>query len=147
MTDTSEKVLIETSLDHAQALSRLLDLSVRIHLGQIEEIADLARMGQLNRRPSLDATDVVPMSIEESERLEEALQLVKGIFGHPRNGSFGIGAPGVSLDAKRGYEIKKAVDKALHMHSRPNDLHSVSRDGVTVRYAPGDAPTATVKAL
>ena len=145
MSDDKEKVLIETSIEHAQALSKLLDLSVRIHLGQFEELADLARMGEIRRRSGTQSTDGEILSIEQIEQIEEWLKAIKWVLGHPGNGSFGIGAPGVAMDAKRGYEIKKALDKALHMHLTPDVLHSVHRDGVLVRYAPGEVPEARIE--
>lgn len=141
----SERLLLDLDLDQAKAVSDLLDLANRIHMGQLEEISSLANQRMLSGRDA--ATDRgIALSHEEVDRLEEILVSAKAVLGHPSNGSFGVGARGVSDDAKRGYEVSKVIKKALHDHLRPEVRHTTDSTGLTVRYAPGDAPTARIAA-
>lgn len=137
------EVEMRMSLAHAQALSKVLDLGVRIHIGQMNEIENLARAGVIKGR-NIGGSDAFPLDMTSLAELEALLNQVKAIFGHPTNGSFGIGAEGVHPDAKHAYEAKKAIDRALHLHLRPDDRFSVTRDGVTVRYTDQKAPEAAV---
>lgn len=141
--DKEAEVQIGMSIAHAQALSKIVDLGVRIHLGQFNEIESLARARILQGR-NIATEEISSLSMEALEELEALLNQVKSLFGHHQNGSFGIGSNGVNKDAKYAYEAKKAIDRALHLHLRPDDHFSVTRDGVTVRYTDGKAPKAAV---
>lgn len=141
--DKEAEVQVSMSIAHAHALSKIVDLGVRIHLGQFNEIESLARARILQGRNIVTA-DITPLNMETLEELEALLNQIKSLFGHHQNGSFGIGSDGVNKDAKHAYEAKKAIDRALHLHERPDDHFSVTRDGVTVRYTDGKAPKAAV---
>lgn len=138
---TQPKVLVELTIEHAEAVASLLDLATRIEMGQIEEISSLMREGRIVVRAGSDAS---PATGDESDAADEVCASLKNLLGHPRSGSFGIGSPHVPAEAKRGYEAMKAIQQALHMHLRPDVRHDVRRDGVTVRYAAGEVPTARI---
>lgn len=135
------QITITMNLEQAEAVSAALDLYTRIGLGDLSEIADLARMGKLNMRKHDGHR---PVDIESIENMEELLLSAKALLGHPRNGSFGIGHQGVDIDARRAYEMKKSLDKALWSHKRPGDNSTVHSTGLTVRYTQDPAPTAQV---
>lgn len=138
------RVLLDMSVDQAESVIAMLDLASRIHMGQIEEISSLANQRLLMARD--DGSDKgVALPHGSVDDLEELMMKAKGILGHPRTGSFGIGARGVSIDAKRGYEVQKVLQKAVHDHVRPEVRHTTASQGVIVRYGDGTVPTATVK--
>lgn len=126
--------------DQAAAMSRQLDLAMRIHLLQFREIEHMARMGELKHQTGRRLT------MDECKQLDFWLALVSGIFGFESNASFGIGSSHVSTDAHRGYEIKKVVDKALAEWREPNPqgMRGVDRDGLICRYTNDPAPVAKV---
>ena len=139
----TERVLLDIDLDQAKAVADLLDLANRIHMGQLEEISSLANQRLLLGR--VDSSDEgVPLGAVDVDRIEELMFSAKSVLGHPRGGSFGIGARGLSMDAKRGYEVSKVLKKALHDHLRPEVRHTVDSTGLSVRYVPGDPPVARV---
>jgi hypothetical protein len=140
----SERLLLDMDLDQAKAVADLLDLANRIHMGQLEEISSLANQRMLSGRDAVSDRGV-PLGRDEVDRLETILLSAKAVLGHPANGSFGVGARGVSDDAKRGYEVSKVLKKALHDHLRPDVRHTTDSTGLTVRYAPGDAPSARIR--
>lgn len=142
---TEARVIIDASVEQAQALSKLLDLATRIHLGQFGEIEMVAREQELLVRADATSSKGRPATADELEDAEALLIRLKGIFGHHANGSYGIGAEGVSILAKRGYEMKKTIDKALHGHLTPDLRHVVTSSGVTARYTPDALPTVRVE--
>lgn len=139
----SQRVRIEVDVAYAESMVRLLDLAGRIHMGQLDEISSLANQGMILGRDR-GTDEGVPLDREAVDRLEEIMISAKAVLGHPAGGSYGIGGRGVSIDAKRCYEVQKALAKAVHDHLRPDVRHVTDAVGLTVRYAQGEAPTAKV---
>lgn len=139
--DAEQKPGIEIRLTHEQAdaVITALDLMTRVGMGELTEVANLARFGLLNKRShdSFDKPD-----IQDIEAIEEQLAIAKHILGHPRNGSFGIGHPGVPLTSKRAYEVQKTLQETLWDYRNPGDRMSVHSDGLTVRYTDDPRPVA-----
>jgi hypothetical protein len=135
-----EKVTLEMTVDQTHALTRMLDLATRIHMCQFGEISYHARTGEIKKRGGELLTD------EETGVLEYLCARLSNIFGFEPNSSHGIGAAHVSKDAKRGWETKKVIEKALAMHKDPNPvgIRGVNYDGLSVRYTQDPAPVATV---
>ena len=113
-------------------------------MGQLEEIADLMRQGIIQQRIG-DAFG--PIAVEKIEQTQSLLNDLKGLIGHQRNSSFGIANKGVSLEAKRAYEVKKVIDKAVADFTHPGTRHTVHHDGLLVRYTQDPAPTASIIAV
>ena len=141
---TRARLLLDVDLDQAQAVADLLDLATRIEYGQLEEVANLMRDGRLRvRRDRDDSSD--PATAGQAEEVEDLMQAAKRVLGHSRGSHFGVGSGHVPIEAKRGYEVMKALKQALHRHLRPHVGACVDADGVTVRYAgDSEAPRATV---
>jgi hypothetical protein len=137
---TGSTLALTLTIDQAAALSRQLDLAMRIHLIQFRELEHIARMGELKHRSGRALT------MDECSQLDVWLKLASGIFGFESNSSFGIGSPHVSDDAHRGYEIMKVVQKALATHRDPNPtgIRGVNYDGLCVRYTKDPAPVAAI---
>lgn len=140
-----EDVVLRMSPAHAYALTRILDLGVRMHMGQFEMLSELAREQTIKGRATFASSDPVPLDLDQVDRVDDLLTDLKALFGHPKTGNFGIGAQGVSDEAKRSYETLKALQQGLHRRFTPDARHSVWADGVSVRYASGEAPAATVE--
>lgn len=141
----SHRVRIEVDVEYAESVVRLLDLAGRIHMGQLEEVSSLANQRViLARDAGSDAG--VPLDREAVDRLEEIMLSAKALLGHHAGGSYGIGGRGVSVDAKRCYEVQKVLAKAVHDHLRPEVRHVTDATGLTVRYAQGEAPVARIVA-
>lgn len=135
-------VTITMTIDQAAAMTRMLDLAVRIHLGQFREIEYMARTGELKHQSGRRITG------EECDILYDEMAKISSIFGWTPNASFGIGSQCVSNDAHRGYEIMKVAQKAVAEHRDPNPtgIRGVDRDGLSVRYTSDPAPVAVVVA-
>jgi len=132
----------EMTIDQANAAIEGLDLSSRIMMGQITEIATMARSGKLFVRDDAAADGCRAPTMREAEEIEDHARAISRILGHG-GGSFGIGSAGTPLQAKRQYETKKAMAKAIADHRDPGGM-TVHHDGVTVRYTPDPAPTAVL---
>lgn len=136
---TEATVTIQMTETHARAVRDAIDLFTRIGLGQIEELAQMARDGSLVGRFADEPASLTP---DDADRIAAYCQSIKGVLRHPRNGSFGIGAkipPQYSL----AYEVLKVVDAAITKHRNPTDT-SVRSDGLIVRYSQLPAPSAAV---
>ncbi len=134
------EVTLKMTVEQADAITSLLDLAVRINMCQFGEFEYWARVGNIKHRDGRELTDA------EIESLDGTLRYMASIFGFSPNANFGIGSPNVSDTAKRGYEVKKVLDKALAVHRDPNPkgIRGVNYDGLIVRYTNDPAPTATI---
>lgn len=140
MTMTEPRVHLDLSVSQAQALKQALDLYARMGIGQINEIADLARMGIIKMR---DADTAVGCPVEKIEAIQKLCMEIKGLLGHPENGNFGIGHPNVSSDAKRSWEIRKVLAKVLADEFSPG-FPGVDHQGLILRYTDDPEPIATL---
>lgn len=139
----TERLHCDMSLEQGEAVRQGLDLATRMGLGQIGEIAQLARMGHIRVRDDAATDGHREATVEECDRIESLTGEIARILGHPRGGSFGIGNRGVPMNAKRQYETGKAIAKALADRRDPGG-HSVHHDGIGVRYAPDAVTIATI---
>ncbi len=134
-----KKMTLTVTPDQVAAIARMLDLSMRMHLCQFGEIEMLTRMGTIKHATGRDLT------MDECAQAEIWIGMLKKVFGFASGASFGIGSPHISMDARRGYEAMKVIQKALAMHNDPNPImRSVNYDGLTVRYTSDAAPVAVI---
>jgi len=134
-------VTIECTPDQAAALTRMLDLSVRIHMCQFWEIEMLARF------ESIKHVEGRPLTLDERDELRLRLARVSEVFGFSPSASFGVGSPHVDSDAHRGYELKKVLEKAIAEWREPNPqgIRGVNYDGLIVRYTDDQASVVRVE--
>lgn len=127
--------------EQASAMSRMLDLAVRIHMCQFSELEMEARFGHIKHHDGRE------LDIDERDTLRHLCARMAEVFGFSSSASFGIGSHHVSDDAHRGYEIKKVLDKALAVwrDPKPKGIPGVDYDGLIVRYTSDPAPVAEVK--
>lgn len=137
-------VRADMTIEQADAVTAGLDLSSRIMMGQIGEIAMLARTERLFVRDDRSPEGFRAPSPDEIDRIEDLADAISAILGHPR-GSFGIGARGVPIEGKRQYEVQKAIQKVLADQRNPGG-GTVHHDGLSVRYTRDPEPTATLAA-
>ena len=120
-------------------IKRILEFYARIGIGQFEEIGYecVINWGGTKINTVIDGT-VSP---------NDAIATFKNLLGHPINGSYGIGNPDVSDDAKRAWEIYKVLARAGWEYRRafmPNAYieYTVDKDGLSLRYLNDTAPLA-----
>lgn len=140
MVDDGKMVTLQMTPAHAQAVIAATDLLSRLMMGQFEEIGNLARQGVIQRR--MFDSRPADLNTGELDRLDTALMEIKKIFGHPRGGSFGIGA-NIRPAGNLAYEVQKIVEQALAV-DRGVGFPNVASDGLIVRYSDLPAPTASV---
>ncbi len=129
----------ESAYNDLILIKRILDFYARVGIGQFEEIGheciftwDLTKLNTV-----IDGT-VSP---------NDDIATFKNLLGHPINGSYGIGNPDVSDDAKRAWEIYKVLARAGWEYRRafmPNAYieYTVDKDGLSLRYLNDTAPSA-----
>ena len=140
-----QRVVLEMSLEHANALAVAAEAFSRIGIGQLQHIAELVRFGTIPLQRD-SGTERVTAEVEDAERIEELMSVAKGILGYPRNGSNGIGHRHVSKDVHRAWEVHKVLRKALAVHRNPSpDFAGVDYDGLSLRYSSEEAPVAVVR--
>ena len=137
-----KKLTLELTLEQAEALTRMLDLAMRMHLCQFAEIEMLARMHVIRNRdgeiPSRDDLDALKAYFDGAAR----------VLGFSAGASHGIGSKNVHDEAKRGYEIMKVVQKVLAYERNHNpSFKGVHYDGLIVRYTNEPAPVATLEEI
>ncbi len=139
------KVLIETTVEQAQAIAQALDLYMRICLGQFEAVAHLVREGMVPlARPAGEPAQMA--DIDTCDTVAALMDTAKRVLGHPSSGSNGIGHPHVATSGHRAYEVMKVLEKTLAEHRDPTPaFRGVHYDGLTVRYTQDPTPVATVR--
>lgn len=138
------RMLVEINIDQSRAVVEGLDLSSRIPMGQIDELATMARTGQVQVRDDSIAGGYRTATSDEADDIEEHARAIARILGHGIGCSFGIRSPAVPDAAKRQYEVKKAVESALAHYLQPGG-GTCAHDGVTVRATRDPVPTAHIE--
>lgn len=141
MDDTGKLVRVEMTLDQADAMTQELDLANRISLGQIDEIAGLARMDRLFARDEREPEGYRRLTAAEIDIVENHCFAIMRLLGHSRSSSFGIGSKGLTTATKRGYEIAKVVGKVVADTRNPGG-GTTRHSGLGPRYTQDPAPTA-----
>ena len=140
------KVVIEVTEDQADAISKALDLYVRIGIGQFDEVAQLVAFGLVPVRNTSDVPRQIA-SPEQCEQLRNLMDAAKQVLGFSRGASHGIGHRDNDISVSRAYEVGKVLDKALAEHRNPApEFRGVNYDGLGPRYTNDPAPNAQVVA-
>lgn len=128
------------TLEQAQAVKAALDLYVRMGLGQFNELAYLARFGEIKHK----SKDLTSCELDEFEDLTKNLS---DFMGHEYGSSFGVGSPRVTATAHRCYEAYKVLAQALAVarDPSPTGFKGVDYDGLTVRYTQDPEPEAEAR--
>ncbi|MBX9639534.1 MAG: hypothetical protein K2X97_07365 [Mycobacteriaceae bacterium] len=138
-----ERVNLTLAIEQARAVGAELDLANRIRLGQFGEIASIAAQGGILVQDEHAQGGGRQARPDEIARITALCRDLAAAFGHGRGSSFGIGARGANLTTRRGYEVMKAVRKAIADHDQPGG-NTVDHDGLTVRYTSDEAPVASM---
>jgi len=128
----------ENAYSDLMLLKKILDFYARIGIGQFEEIGYecVINLNSTKLNTVIDGT-VSP---------NDDIATFKNLLGHPMNGSYGIGSPDVSDDAKRAWEIYKVLARAGWEYRRafkPDEYmdYTVDKDGLSLRYLNDSAPS------
>ena len=143
------KVVIECTVEQAQAASTALEVFSRLSIGQIEHLAELVSFGEIpvGGRYTSDGKllERLIASPSQAQCVRDMCDQIKAVMGYPKSGSNGIGHSHVSSTAHRTWEMRKVLDKALSEHRNPNpEFRGVNYDGLTVRYTTDPEPLVTV---
>lgn len=134
-----KKLTLELTLEQAEALTRLLDLAMRMHLVQFSEIEMLARMHVIRNRDGK-----IP-SNDDLQDMKTHLDNAARVLGFSDGASHGIGSNNVHDEAKHGYEIMKVVQKVLASERNPNpNFRGVHYGSLIVRLTNDPEPIATL---
>jgi len=138
-------VSLDVSGHRAIAVSAACDLYTRVCMGQMEEIVELVRMSVIPAARH-ETEERAGVHYETVEKIDGHVAALKRALGHHPNSSLGVGHPHVDLSAKRAWEVKKAIDKAIAVHRDPNPgFRGVNYDGNDLRYTRDPVPVATVQ--
>lgn len=140
-----KKVVVEMTVEQAEANCRALDLLTRICMGQINIIEELFRYEGVKARDPSAASGGRNLTLDELAQVGELCSSIKRVMGFERGASFSIGSQAVSMDAHRAYEVLCVVREALAKDKTPNG-NSVWHDGLRLRYTNDTAPRASIVA-
>lgn len=133
------------SLPQAGMASRALDLFSRIGIGQLDPVAELSRMSFAVK---LQDGELQETSIADCIAVEGLMAAASRLLGYPSGASYGITSRMVPLPARRSWEIKKVVDRALAIERNPEPKTSFPRvgyDGLSFRITDDPKPVAEVR--
>lgn len=110
---------IELSDKQADILIAALDLYSRIHLGQFEEVANIARMYDISK---------LNKDYEAHNEFEDAVREAKIILGFDRNGSYGIFNEQVNDVARIAWDMQQVIRNHLAWKRNPEGGFTVNFD-------------------
>lgn len=110
---------IELSDKQADVLIAALDLYSRIHLGQFEEVANVARMYDVSRLNG---------DYEAHNEFDDAIREAKTILGFCRNGSYGIFNERVNDVARVAWDMQQVIRHYLAWKRNPEGGFTVNFD-------------------
>lgn len=140
------RVTITLTQEQAEAVSDALDFYARLCMGKIDEIVEQARHQTIVPHGDHE-TERKPATMEQITQLSKAADAMKATLGFPRHGSFGIAHPHVHLSAKRSWEIKKALQKAISEARDPTpEFRGPDYDGNLLRHTSDPLPEVSVVA-
>ena len=138
-----KKVLVEMTVEQAEASCKALDFMTRIYLGQINVLDELFRYEGVKARDTSTDSGGRNLSLDELERVGALCDEIKRTLGFERGASFSIGSRAVNSNAHRAYEVLCVLRQAVAQEKTPNGS-SVWHDGLRMRYTQDVAPIATV---
>lgn len=136
------KILIEVTKEQAEALKAATELYLRVGIGQLNYVSELARMDLVTVAESKREKG---LSLSEMRELDYLMDQAKAILGYSPGASSGIGNPGNHISVLRSHEINKVLSKALANLRDPSPaFRGVDYDGLSLRYTDDPAPKVEV---
>lgn len=137
------QVTLTLDIEQARAIARALDCYSRLCIGQLQEIPDMCRTGEIP--VSSKTAERIAADADLCEDIDRAVTRIKASLGFSAGSSLGIGNPHVCKTAQHAWEAKKALDKAVSEFVEPNpSFRGVNYDGLILRYTDSPAPVAVV---
>jgi hypothetical protein len=134
----SDSIQVNMTLEQASAVSSLLDLAVRIHMGQFNVIAEEYAHDRIKISRAGHGESA---TFEQIDRIRALLADLKSLGGHAPNSSFGIGSPAIDTQTHRCYEVQRTLAQVVAIATNAHAM-SVDRDGLRVRYTNDPLPVA-----
>lgn len=122
-----KQITLTMTEDQAESALKAFELLMRLSMGQIEHLTEMAREGALVKR--IDDGKSQDLSIDEVDDINEILMMIKRIMGHHETSSFGIRNENVPVDGKRAYELWKVIGQSLTI-SRGTATSDVRGEGL-----------------
>lgn len=110
---------IELTDKQADILVAALDLYSRIHLGQFEEVANIARMYDISKFHN---------EYDAHNDFDDAIREAKGILGFDRNASWGIFNDKVNDLARVSWDMQQVIRHHLAWKRNPEGGFTVNFD-------------------
>jgi len=104
------KIHLEFDSEQAEAIISALDLFARISVGQIEEIAHLARTGRIAANKPAGAPSPI-----ELDGIEESCRSIKTALGYSPYGAMSIENPNVPSVAYRCFALKRVIEEKIFL--------------------------------
>jgi len=119
--ESDTRYVIELTTTQCHVVERALDLYSRVLAGEIDEVASTLRC-------HFTFTDEKsnPIPWDNIKILEDCLGGLKALLGLPRNGNHGIYSHCISDDARKAYDILKAL-AYYRYHNESRDLDEDQR--------------------
>ncbi|ENH6781996.1 hypothetical protein JL827_25995 [Vibrio parahaemolyticus] len=136
-----KQITLTMTEDQAESALKAFELLMRLSMGQIEHLTEMAREGALVKR--MDDGKSQDLSVDEVDDINEGLMMIKRIMGHHETSNFGIRNENVPVDGKRAYELWKVIGQSLTI-SRGNAISGVRGDGLRESLTNEPIPTASI---
>ncbi|WP_347363898.1 hypothetical protein [Vibrio vulnificus] len=136
-----KQITLTMTEDQAESALKAFELLMRLSMGQIEHLTEMAREGALVKR--MDDGKSQDLSVDEVDDINEGLMMIKRIMGHHETSSFGIRNENVPVDGKRAYELWKVIGQSLTI-SRGNAISGVRGDGLRESLTNEPIPKASI---
>ncbi|AXX62992.1 hypothetical protein R7Q39_19255 [Vibrio sp. 947] len=136
-----KQITLTMTEDQAESALKAFELLMRLSMGQIEHLTEMAREGALVKR--MDDGKSQDLSVDEVDDINEGLMMIKRIMGHHETSSFGIRNENVPVDGKRAYELWKVIGQSLTI-SRGNAISGVRGEGLRESLTNEPIPKASV---
>ncbi|HHF0555256.1 hypothetical protein ACXHQ0_16240 [Vibrio antiquarius] len=122
-----KQITLTMTEEQAESALKAFELLMRLSMGQIEYLTEMAREGALVKR--MDDGKSQDLSVDEVDDINEGLMMIKRIMGHHETSNFGIRNENVPVDGKRAYELWKVIGQSLTI-SRGTAISGVRGEGL-----------------
>ncbi|WP_141193236.1 MULTISPECIES: hypothetical protein [unclassified Vibrio] len=136
-----KQITLTMTEDQAESALKAFELLMRLSMGQIEHLTEMAREGALVK--CMEDGKSQDLSADEVDDINEGLMMIKRIMGHHETSSFGIRNENVPVDGKRAYELWKVIGQSLTI-SRGNAISGVRGEGLRESLTNEPIPKASV---
>lgn len=136
-----KQITLTMTEEQAESSLKAFELLMRLSIGQLEHLTELAREGVLVKRTEDQSSG--ELSEEEIEDINDSLMTIKRIMGHQESSNFGVRNAQVPVSGKRAYELWKVIGQAIAT-SRGTGQSGVLGEGLSESLTHEPNPVASV---